>query len=284
MLDEAEIMILKRMYDKCCEQSSTKKGDLLCSSLKNTKNNVIKKITADECCYKATITDPFIKQLELDKYVALYKPGTYILTSKGVWEVESYYYGLSIDKLLCSINEKYDCGCEKINDRNKIILFATLASHAFSSDSSIKSSMEYENTFMELMTESYNCLSSLGRISITYEKFIGENNSTSKRTVSNIMSNVDKLPGSTYSLFISKNSSYYVSIYNKETIDTESLKTLLSVIFNTVNVDEIKPITEFCKKISSRVCSIFNDSYDAKIENSIDEAIEECLEELAFKR
>lgn len=230
------------------------------------------------------MSDPFAKQLEKYGYVVLYKPGIYVLTSKGVWEVESRYYGLTLETLLEAFNEKYDCGCDKLSDRNKVILFATIASHAFSSTSSIKNSSEYESIFMELMEESYNFLSSIERISIPYEKFSGGTKATTKRPSSKIMSTVNELPGSTYSLYVSKNSTYYVSIYNNGKLDTEALKSLLSVVFGVVNVDEIAVIAETCRNISSKVCAQFNDEYDAALENTLDDTIEECLEELAFGR
>ena len=273
---------LKELYLRCCKEINVNPGSFLKKTIGSTKNKIHNAIIKSK--YEAGRNDPLATFL-LEK--GCIRPlgnrdDQYIITAKGMWLVEEKYFGQNACGLIEELDNRFfRSELEKMTDKNRIILFATIAAHAFSENSGINYvDPGTEIVFIDLMKDSFETLRRLKKIEISSFESILNANNNQKKNVALLTSNIDLLPRSTYSLFISRKNCYYVNLINNQTIDRGGLKSLLKIIFEDIGVEDIDVIMDGCKNISLNYGCYFQK--DGAISYSeCNDAIEYSLVELA---
>ena len=274
---------LKELYIRCCNEINVEPGTFLKKTIGSTKNKIHNAIVKSR--YEAGIYDPLAEALLDEGYIRSIdnRDDQFTITAKGMWIIEKEYYGQSVNDILDELDGRFFCSeLEKITDKNKVVLFAAIAVHAFSENNSINYvNPGAEKAFLNMMRESFELLQKLKRIDIpSFESIINSNNNQKKSTAL-LTSNIDTLPRSTYSLFVSKKNCYYVELIgDDQKIDKNALKSLMKIIFGDIGVADIDTIMKSHKDISLNYgCYFHND--DTISYSEYCDAIEWSLTELA---
>ena len=185
--------------------------------------------------------------------------GRYVITAKGVWEIESRKGIMSLTSLLNLVDDKffniYKEAQTPISEKHKLILFAMIATRAFSSDSSVDLKMgeKAKNAWMNILSESYDFLSALGVVkNLPRDQIFGR--AGNEHPVSNVFRHTDKVPKQTRGLFKAPgDQKYFLDVCEGSSVSSEKLGFLLSQIFNQTdfNISVINKISEFCNRIAS---------------------------------
>ncbi|WP_400206602.1 hypothetical protein [Candidatus Methanarcanum hacksteinii] len=270
---------LKALYIRCCDEAGMEPGSFLKKTISSKKNKIYSAVVNSK--YEAGACDPLAAALLEEGYIRPIDNSEhqYSITAKGMWIIEKEYYSQNIDDIINELDDRFFCSePEKITDKNKIILFATIAVHAFSEKDGINPSAE--KTFLNMMRDSFEVLHSLKKIDIPSFESIFDTKNTQKKKAGILTSTIDTLPRSTYSLFVSKKNCYYVNLIDNQTINKTGLKTLLKLIFDNISVNDIGTIIDGCKNISLNYSCYYHE--DDTISNSdYNNAIELTLTELA---
>lgn len=272
---------LKELYVRCCNEADVDPGSFLKKAIGSTKNKIYGAVIKSK--YDAGIYDSLATSLLEEGYIRSIDnhDGQYTITAKGVWAIEEKYYGQNISDIIGELDSRFfSSESERINDKNKIILFATIAAHAFSENNGISYASGAEKAFINMMEESFELLYKLKRIKISSFESIFKSKNSQKKDEAVLTSSIDSLPRSTYSLFMSKKNRYYVNLLNNQTIDKNELKCLLKIIFENIGVGEIEMIMESCKTISLNYGYYYHKDYILS-DSEYNEAIESSLVELA---
>ncbi len=281
-LNEFQLSALKILYDRCCNKADTKPGTLLASTFGSRKNRIYAAIVQSK--YESTEYDPVAMALKTEGYIRSleHEPGSYTITAKGAWIVETECYGKSPDEIIEELDKKYfSVVQEKLSDKNKVLLLSLVAVHAFSEKCGVNyTELGVEQDFLNMNSDSFTLLKKLDRVSTpSFDSFFTAKNNQKKKTAQ-LTSSIDVLPHCTNSLFVAKRNNYYLELLKNGEIDKTALKDVIRVIFDKISITEIDYIIDTCKEMSLRYsCTFCKDDQVSDIE--CNHLIENCVNELA---
>lgn len=213
---------------------------------------------------------------------------TYLITGKGVWEIEKNRNYISEKYLLDYLNSKFFQIANKtkpLNDREKVILLAMIAARTFSDKSPVdlKKDVYCMNSWKKILDTSCDLLIRL--------KIVKKLDSTTlygkegnEHPVSNLIRHTDSLPKKTRGIYKAiRDQKYFLDIYQNNVISTEKLSYLFNLIFgSSLELNQVEDILPFLNKIAYE-CDIylfeinqhiFSDSkYELSILQSLKEGI-----------
>ena len=178
----------------------------------------------------------------------------YVITAKGVWEVENFLGKIDCQRLVNEIDEyKYDVKWGgKLSDIEKVAILTLIVLRAFykktplnrkNGDIFVENTKEIIGTVTKYLT---NC----------NEKFnIDLKHETRENLVDSIFARLDKVPKKTRGLFKSENNKNWLNIYSEEVnvVSEEKLGYLLWKIFGgNLSIEKQNDINNFCNEILLR--------------------------------
>jgi hypothetical protein len=187
--------------------------------------------------------------------------GEFVITAKGIWEIEAQKSAISQEILLKEMDRKYFSTYNEtekaLSDRQKIILMAMIAARTFSD----KSPMDLKKgdyalaNWEEIINKSYALLHELAVVnSMSDEQIFGKPGNEHK--VSNLIRHSDAIPKRTkgiYQAAETRDQKYYLSLANAGKIDLDNLRFIFKQIFadRKLSHSEIDIISSFCNDTAS---------------------------------
>ena len=182
------------------------------------------------------------------------------LTSLGIWESENQLKIINSKQLLGFIENKwFNCFSEDkkpLSDREKVILFTTLATRAFSKDSAVDLRNEkYYTGWADAVSLACDFLYKNKIISDKKTKDIvlpDPQKRTSLHPILHFFRYSEYLPKQTNEIYIAKgNNNYYLNIYQDSQFNIDSLVFLFGIIFqDKMNFELMDKVYDFCQKTS----------------------------------
>lgn len=183
---------------------------------------------------------------------------SYVITAKGVWEIESKNNVMDQESLLEFIDDKlfdvYSESQKPLSEKHKLILFSMIAARAFSIESSVDlmRADRSKDAWKQIIDGSYGILNDFRVIKkLVVDDIYGKKGN--EHPVSNVFRHTDKVPKRTKGLFkAAGNQRYYLDLYDGVQISGENLGFLLTRIFGKEHfeIDEINKISEFCNRVA----------------------------------
>ena len=256
---EIQSEVLKQIYLRCCNILKLSPGEFMQTMITATKNKINTAVI--ESKYVTTENDPIAIALRDEGFLKEYNntDSEYVLTSRGVWYIETTRYGITVDNIISALDDKFFVtDLKKINDKNKLILFSLIAVHAFSEKCGVNYvDLGCESAFLGMARNSSVLLKKLGRIKAESFESMFTSNHNQKTKTATLTGTINELPGCTYSLFIGKKNCYYLNLYKDGEINKNDVKKLLKVVFDTVSISEIDDIVSVCLDISAEYSTVF---------------------------
>jgi hypothetical protein len=219
-------------------------------------------------------------------------PDRFVITPRGIWEIESHLGKITIPILLASIDVKYfDLFgiTAPLTEKEKTIVFSMIAVRSFSRDSALdlKRGEPTLKTLMEVLTRSYELLCEVGLIKELKKEdlFGGRGN---EHPVSQLIRHTDSLVKKTKGVFATLGGQrYFLEIYSEdaEVKSRQRLELLVKMIFDKpVPATTKNSINEYLNEIAYKKCAYLFDAdthkyahpeYDDEIANVIDDQYRE---------
>lgn len=181
------------------------------------------------------------------------KHDEYILTAKGVWEIDTHF-GVGIDDFLVYLQAKHlgsPVENRTLSDHEKVILFCMLGARAFSESSAVdlKLSGAREN-LLEMIEGSQDFLKSLG--AIDKDGGVSIKPKRDEHPVDYAMRRLNDLPQKTRHIYVStKTQKYYLDVSEQNEITTDKLVYVCKKIFRAISsLSEVEMIVSFCQKLT----------------------------------
>jgi hypothetical protein len=184
--------------------------------------------------------------------------GDYVITAKGIWEIETSSNQLNISMLLNHLDEKYfniaKYADKPLPDKVKVILFTMIAIRSFSPETPIDllSSQKAKETIKETVDETYMILKKLNII-----KKLDQNDLYGKPgneiSVVNLVRHSDQISKLVRGLFKAKgDQKYFLDIFKDGSISKDNLKYLFKRILDETILDSviIDELANFCCRIA----------------------------------
>lgn len=194
----------------------------------------------------------------------------YVITAKGVWEVEKNLEMIDFPKLLDGIDKKYNVKWGvKLSDKEKIVILTLIALRAFYEKTPFNRNNgdEFIRNAKEIIEMVHIFLSE------NIDKFNHDLKSKSKskrreNLVNAIFARLDQLPGKTRGLYkFDNNKCCWLNIYsdNENLISEEKLGYLLWKIFGgNLSIEKQNAISNFCNEILLRYKNYIYNSEEIK--------------------
>ncbi len=251
----------QKLYDNLEKMNKLKENSIIISFL-YIKSNDQYRLLNESSIFSYKIPKEIINNLQDRKLIRNTDTlNNYVITAKGIWDIENKKNILNEIKLINYIDNKffnvYKLSEKPLTDKQKVILFSMLAARTFSEKSSIdlKKDESIMNTWKEIVDKSYEKLTSLGIISeLDKDDLFGKKeNKRNEKPVSHLYRHTDELPKKTRGLFkaIGKQK-YFLDISKDSEISKESLGFLFKQIFESkvLSLTEINEIDTFCQEIA----------------------------------
>ncbi len=263
---EEKIELLKQLHAKLKEcylrDSKEKASDSLLLALLNLKSTTRRmRILIDASIPSSSIRKDLLEELiraELVQFIERRKRLTF--TTKGIWEIESFLNLVNNELLLRFIDKKWFNCFEKekqsLNEKEKVILFTTLAVRAFSEESSVDltKGQKVHDAWKEAVEETVDFLCDNKIISdrnLKTNLFIGKSGKTSLHPVIHCFRYSAEIPPKTNGIYIAKNLKYFLNLYRDAKIDIDELTFLFELVFeNNFEVKMLQNVYEFCRSLS----------------------------------
>lgn len=213
------------------------------------------------------------------------KPDKYVITVKGIWEIESRNGAINTDILLEHIDRKFfDLFREggQLTEKEKVILLAMIAVRSFTKESALdlKKGENVLTCLQSLIQSSFELLS---RHRIIRKLKLGElfGAQGNEHPVSHLIRHTDALLKRTRGIYKTLGKQkYYLELYDGGVITEEALMTLLGYIFGSAMTTELKQeFSKFCLTNAYEQSTYLFDLSVHRFANPIyDEQINEALE------
>lgn len=228
------------------------------------------------------ITNDFIRETE--------SLNTYMITAKGIWEIENKQGILNNDSVVNYLDEKFlnfQKEAEKpLSEKQKVIVLSMIAARAFSEKSSfdLHKSEKTLDAIKEITDGSYGLLKTLGQVKKLDQKelYWKKGKELLEHPVSNIYRHTDAIAKQTKGLFVAaKSQRYYLDLIEDARISKNRFGYILKKIFNNQKLTpfEVDQIYDFCCDMShKKSIYLFNlenhkfdkPKYDEMIRDSLD--------------
>ena len=276
-LNAYELELLHTIHKQC---TGGPDDSIVIKSVASTKNKTMDCLRQGE--YRSE-DEFFIKNLLQNELIRVIKPGTYILTAKGAWTVETEKLGYTLDDLLSELDKKFGqmgVKTSSVTDKNKVILLFLFATRAFSEEALVSySDSANSEAFWSALVKSFNLLKDLKVIDTPLDKLY--NTSGSKSKIASFLGNIDVLPAQTFGIFVSKSGKYFLDVVNENAeIDESKLCHVIKLIFDYIQIEHIEKISDFCIDVS-RNEGIFFSGGKGFCSSKWDIVVERCLNTVA---
>lgn len=251
----------QKLYDNLEKLNKLKENSIIISFL-YIKSNDQYRLLNESSIFSYKIPKEIINNLQERKLIRNTDTlNNYVITAKGIWDIENKKNILNEIKLINYIDNKffnvYKLSEKPLTDKQKVILFSMLAARTFSEKSSIdlKKDESVMNTWKEIVDKSYETLTSLHIISeLDKDDLFGKKeNKGNEKPVSHLYRHTDELPKKTRGLFkaIGKQK-YFLDVSKDSEISKDSLGFLFKQIFESkvLSLTEINEIDTFCQEIA----------------------------------
>lgn len=179
---------------------------------------------------------------------------TYLITGKGIWEIEKDRKYINEKLLLEYLNSKFFEIVKKskpLNDREKVILLSMIAARTFSEKSTVdlKKDVYCMNTWKKILDEACDLLIGLNIIKkLDTTTLYGKEGN--EHPVSNLIRHTDALPKKTRGIYKAMGGQkYFLDIYQDDKISTEKLRYIFNLIFgNSLELNLVEAILPFLNK------------------------------------
>lgn len=213
------------------------------------------------------------------------KPGKYVITVKGIWEIESENGFMSTEILLDRLDRKFfDLFNEggQLSEKEKVILLAMIAVRSFSAESALdlKKGESVLSRLQSLLTSSLEFLSRHGVIKKLKPRdlFSAQGN---EHPVSHLIRHTDALLKRTRGIYrtLGKQKSY-LDVYDGSRLSEETLMTLFGYIFGSeMTINRKHEFSDFCLSNAYEQSTYLFDLNVHRFANPIyDEQFNEALE------
>lgn len=223
-------------------------------SIMNVKSNEAYKLLSESGINSISIPRGIFDSLQADGLIRMAeKPGKYVITVRGVWEIESKNGTINTDILLDRVDRKFfdlfkDGG--QLTEKEKVILLAMIAVRSFSAESALELKKgKTDLTRLQFLLEaSYQLLIKYDQIrKLKRDDLFGAQGN--EHPVSNLIRHTDALLKKTRGIYktLGRQQKYYLDIYDGEHLSEEALMTLFGYIFGSTMSIELKyELSDFC--------------------------------------
>lgn len=262
------------------------KGNSVLVSMLNVKSNEAYKLLSESGINLISITHETFDSLHAYGFIRMAeKPEKYIITVKGIWEIESQNGGMNADILLEHIDQKFFDLFSKagqLTEKEKVILFAMIAVRAFSAESALdlKKGDIVLVRLEEILTSSHEFLAKhhvIDRLKLV-DLFGAKGN---EHPVSHLIRHTDALLKRTRGIYKTLGKQkYYLDIYDDTHLSKDGLITLFGFVFGSgMNIELKYEVAEFCSSNAYEQSTYLFDLNVHKFANPIyDEQFNEALE------
>ncbi len=284
-------LVLENFYSKlrnCLTEYYKKEPISVLFSLFNIKNNIRTSILTESSKHSDEIFQEEYEYLSSNGFItSIDNFEKYIMTTKGIWFIETERDILNIDKLFIFFDEKYLniqlFGNKPLNDKEKILLILLISVRSFSIETAInlKKGKVVLQKLEELIYECFDLLLKHGVISkLDRDKFLDyEGNENS---VSDFIRHREALVRNSRNIYkILGGQKYYLDIYRDSSFQNKDFGYLIWLIYGkSLNLDKEKDLIEFFKKNAYEKCiflfdsanfTFINPDYDKILKNSFKE-------------
>ena len=286
--------ILNKFYNKLYDQflmENKIKNDSLLFSLLEVKSNVrfrairsssISEDKLDTIILNELLTANFIKCSDESQ--------KYVITALGIWEIERELKGYTVESILAFLDKKYldfEETSKNLTDKERVILFSMFCARTFSENSTIDlKKNEFILNAWERIIE--NCKDELYKLKIikkiNKEELFGKKGN--EHIVSHLIRHTDSLPKKVGGIYRAPGKQkYFLALYKENSLQMDSLESLIGLIFNSkdkIPIEEINEIFKFANEIAYTEAPHIFDSdshifasteFDDKIKNAIRRAL-----------
>lgn len=284
-------LVLENFYSKlrnCLTEYYKKEPISVLFSLFNIKNNIRTSILTESSKHSDEIFQEEYEYLSSNGFItSIDNFEKYIMTTKGIWFIETEKDILNIDKLFNFFDEKYLniqlFGNKPLNDKEKILLILLISVRSFSIETAInlKKGKVVLQKLEELIYECFDLLLKHGVISkLDRDKLLDyEGNENS---VSDFIRHREALVRNSRNIYkILGGQKYYLDIYRDSSFQNKDFGYLIWLIYGkSLNLDKEKDLIEFFKKNAYEKCiflfdsanfTFINPDYDKILKNSFKE-------------
>ena len=289
-MNEIELDYLYKFYDLLYKNFKSEKkileNSLILTLLKtrdSNRFNILRKSRRSS----NLIPNEVLNQLIINEYVQNYEDiDTYVISVKGLWFIEKKDLKINEEKLLAFINNNYVISNkkEKLEDKEKVILFTMVSARVFSNISCVDLKKDFiiQEKWKNILEKSYDILFSLGYIKKEKNKIFGKTGNMHITT--SIFRHNTYMKQRTKGIYdFNKKLEYYLNLYINESFLQDKLTFLFYKLFEgNISTDKIDKILEYCNNISKKE-SIYlfdmknhifsNPDYDIKIKDCLLESI-----------
>lgn len=253
--------VMEKFYRKLyntIERDKKVHNDSVFLTLVQTTKNKSRKLLRDSGIEPFSIPDSILKKLQSKGYIRQTDlANVYVLTARGVWEIEREKNVLNDDKIIKYFDKrKYDFfgKIKALNEREKVILFSMIAARTFSKNSVVDLTKDScKKIWLDIVKESFNMLREIDILDKKKDKNI-LGNAKAEYPIVNLFRHSDQLPIKTKNIFTSKgNLKYYLNLYEDNSISRDNLAFLFWLIFEgkEPSLADMSKINHFLKNVSS---------------------------------
>jgi len=255
----------KKLYNNINREKNFTKDSIIITFIKTTKNkarDLLRKSTIESNRLPKNIIN---KLQEKDLIRSADFPNEYVITAKGVWEIERNKEIITDDILIDFFdNRKFDFfgKIKGLSDREKVILLSMIAARTFSKDSvvDLKKEKRIRDEWKNIVEDCYGKLKQINVITKgKKDDIFGE--ARADPPIVNLFRHTESLPRKTKNIFKSrgKNLTYYLDLSKESEISKENLAFVFWLIFgdaltkdnNEPSMSKIQEINQFLKEIST---------------------------------
>lgn len=219
------------------------------------------------------------------------EPDDYVITAKGIWEIESKKGAINPDILIDYIDSKFfDIFKQggQLAEKEKIILLSMIAVRSFSDESALdlKKGESVLSCLQSLLESSFYLLLKTGIvINVKLEELFGAQGN--EHPVSQLIRHTDLLPKRTWGIYRTLGKQkYYLDLLDGDKISEDRLIMLFGSIFGSAITDSIKTeVSIFCEKNAYDRSYVLFDVNTHRFANPIyDEQVNEAFEKYYASR
>lgn len=284
-------LVLENFYLKlrnCLTEYYKKEPISILFSLFNVKNNIRTSILTESSKHFDEIFKEEYEYLSSNGFIAsIDNFEKYIITTKGIWFIETERDILNIDKLFNFFDEKYlniqFFGNKPLNGKEKILLILLISVRSFSTETAInlKKGKVALQKLEELIYDSFDLLLKHGvLLKLNREKLLDYEGN--ENAVSDFIRHREALARNSRNIYkILGRQKYYLDVFKNSSLQIKEIGYLIWLIYgDSLNINKEKELIEFFKKNAYEKCiflfdsenfTFINPDYDKILKNSLKE-------------
>lgn len=260
-MNSEKIIFLEKFYNKYRDslelQKKYKYRSLILSSLE-VKNNVRFKLLCEAILSAEEIPQEILINLIDDHLIQETDDvNKYVITAKGIWEIEKRNKVLTDNKIIEYIDKKmfnlFTTG-KTLSEKEKIIMLSLIAIRAFSEKSSMNLHTDdmTKDTWKNVIEKTYDFLQSMKIIQKMKKEELFGKKEGNENPISNFIRHSDSLPRKSKNIYtILGKQTYFLNIFSNGIFSNDKLRFLWKLIFeDNLDADQIEKVLTFIKQIA----------------------------------